>query len=486
MGLEGTPEDHDVPLSMSGTFEGGDGNDGIWVDFNAANADQFVTVDAGDGDDRVTVSQVVPNQLGFNNKTHHLESAVRAGDCDDAISVLLRLGDRYETLPGEGGASSTVHGSDGADTITSEVHSFWSDAGAENFVYGGDGEDEILAIAWGGEPSYNRVRGGEGDDRIEMNAVTNSATGDAGNDTISALGSANHGLAHNDISGDEGDDRLEIEARSSTGTAANSGTGGEGDDWIEMVADSDTGTATNSATGDAGNDTISVIGRNYGGSSFNDISGGEGNDRLTARMEHTHPNRYADRAVNWVDGGAGDDRITGIGIIDRAFDSFSELYGREGDDHITARGGSDNILAGNQGDDTLRGGGSSDRLIGGQGADSLRGGGGDDEFVFMSPRGSLEERDRIADFTQGRDLIDISAIDANVFRTGNQAFIFNDLNDFNDFNEATGTGRAWVEEDPDTNGTLLYADTGRGILVVAIRDGQDMDASDYWAFDFVL
>lgn len=107
----------------------------------------------------------------------------------------------------------------------------------------------------------------------------------------------------------------------------------------------------------------------------------------------------------------------------------------------------------------------------------MSGGEGEDEFVFMSPRGAASERDRILYFAKDEDRIDISAIDANVFRDGDQAFRFDG---------SSGTGRAWVEEDPDPNGSLLYADTGRGVLVVAIREAGDMDASDYEAIDFLV
>ncbi|MFQ8430652.1 calcium-binding protein [Amaricoccus sp. W119] len=216
----------------------------------------------------------------------------------------------------------------------------------------------------------------------------------------------------------------------------------------------------------------------------NDVTadGDAGDDLLTARIETSNVwiEEYPTAAVNTIEGGGGDDRITGVVSLGETFDETgefrSELYGREGDDLITARGGFDNILVGNQDDDTLRGSGSTDRLIGGQGADVLSGGGGADEFVFEGPRGETSERDQILAFTQGEDKFDISAIDANVFQGGNQRFSFDD---------GTGSGHAWVEEDPDSNGSLLYADNGRGVLVVSIRDG-GMDASDYEASDFLL
>ena len=60
------------------------------------------------------------------------------------------------------------------------------------------------------------------------------------------------------------------------------------------------------------------------------------------------------------------------------------------------------------------------------GADFLTGGGGNDTFVFNaisdSPGGGTF--DTITDFTQGQDLISLTAIDANVNLANDQAFTF--------------------------------------------------------------
>lgn len=223
--VEAEPEDDETPLTISATLDGGDGDDNILADFNSAYADQFVTVDAGDGDDTVTVNQAFRDELGEDNMAHLSESAVRAGDGDDVVSVLLWEGGNIDSFKEGAGASSTVHGSDGDDRITSDVWS-WSGSDVENFLYGGDGDDKIVASAstgsdWADGQAYNRARGGDGDDRIEMGAsssgdVTNSATGDEGNDTISVAGYSLYGAVYNDISGGDGDDILT--ARSSAGS----------------------------------------------------------------------------------------------------------------------------------------------------------------------------------------------------------------------------------------------------------------------------
>ena len=89
--------------------------------------------------------------------------------------------------------------------------------------------------------------------------------------------------------------------------------------------------------------------------------------------------------------------------------------------------GNDQITGG-RADDRLEGFGGNDKITGGRGADMLYGGTGADTFVFKSIRDSgptSDDCDFIMDFsTRQRDKIDLSAIDANLSRKGNQAFSF--------------------------------------------------------------
>ncbi len=105
---------------------------------------------------------------------------------------------------------------------------------------------------------------------------------------------------------------------------------------------------------------------------------------------------------------------------------FNVLLGTNGADIINGRGGRD-ILIGN---------GGNDILIGGSGPDILLGGAGQDIFRYLSttdaPRGagpfSIINRDNILDFNPNNganhDIIDLSAIDANINAAGDQAFTF--------------------------------------------------------------
>lgn len=120
--------------------------------------------------------------------------------------------------------------------------------------------------------------------------------------------------------------------------------------------------------------------------------------------------------------------------------AFADLIdGRGGNDTIDAAGGNDTVLGnlgndrltGGTGDDRLLGGAGADRLIGGAGRDVMAGGAADgaaDVFVFTrisDSRTGATTRDLIQNFVSGRDDIDLSGIDANTARTGNQAFTFN-------------------------------------------------------------
>ena len=95
-------------------------------------------------------------------------------------------------------------------------------------------------------------------------------------------------------------------------------------------------------------------------------------------------------------GSAFDDSLTGDGKANR-------LEGEDGNDRLFGGGGSD-VLLGGRGKDVLTGGGGHDRLAGDRGNDLLRGNGGNDVFVF-GPNGA---KDRIADFEQGADMIEIA------------------------------------------------------------------------------
>lgn len=97
--------------------------------------------------------------------------------------------------------------------------------------------------------------------------------------------------------------------------------------------------------------------------------------------------------------------------------------GGKGGDVIRGLGGGDHLLGG-IGNDTLVGGGGTDTLNGGRGIDSLIGRSGADDFIYKAIKDSPGQGDLIRAFRTDVDTIDLSAIDANTNKSGNQAFDF--------------------------------------------------------------
>ncbi|KXU31018.1 cadherin [Sphingobium sp. 22B] len=100
------------------------------------------------------------------------------------------------------------------------------------------------------------------------------------------------------------------------------------------------------------------------------------------------------------------------------------LRGAGGNDTLIGNGGAD-TLNGAGGNDIIDGGAGADRITGGAGADILTGGADADLFIYNATGNSTPAiMDRLMDFQQGIDRIDLSAIDAMPALSGNQAFSF--------------------------------------------------------------
>ncbi|MBD2243194.1 hypothetical protein H6G26_06030 [Nostoc sp. FACHB-888] len=165
------------------------------------------------------------------------------------------------------------------------------------------------------------------------------------------------------------------------------------------------GASSDTLNGRAGNDILN-------GRAGNDtLNGGLGNDTLNG-----------DAGNDILNGNAGNDILNGNAGSDI-------LNGGLGNDNLNGGLGND-TLNGNAGSDILNGNAGNDTLNGGIGTDRLTGGLGNDVFVFNSVSDSLtsSSRDTIAGFDGNGNLpgdrIDLSAIDANPFLAGNQAFTY--------------------------------------------------------------
>ncbi len=245
-----------------------------------------------------------------------------------------------------------------------------------------------------------------GDDSITGSGANDTLFGFDGNDSIFGLGGADwlHGNGGRDLLvGAGGNDRL----------------------W-----------------GDSGNDVLK------GGSGLDTLLGGLGRDKLFGQVGND---------VLRGDGGA--DKLYGAGGGDtlKGEAGSDVLQGGNGFDKLIGGSGNDKLVGGG-GQDTLLGGLGQDTLTGGAGADTLRGSAGDDTFNFnrLADSGPGFARDKIADFVQGHDLIDVHTIDADSTTPGNQDFNFIGTSHFSaagDLRYVTSGGHTIIAGDVNGDGT---------------------------------
>lgn len=224
-------------------------------------------------------------------------------------------------------------------------------------IFGDDGRDKIR-----GSDDAERIFGGDGRDDIRADDGDDLVDGGDGNDRLRGEDGADEligGDGNDRLRGDDGDDTLE------GGDGNDRLRGDDGDDMLE---------------GGDGNDRL------RGGDGDDALTGGDGNDRVKG-------NGGNDIAL----GGDGNDRVIGGGGEDT-------LSGGEGNDRVKGGGGAD-IVNGGGGDDRVIGGRGEDTLDGGSGSDRYNGGLGADTLIFEVDGVS----DKINDFEDGLDLIDVSA-----------------------------------------------------------------------------
>ncbi|HEV2898373.1 MAG TPA: M10 family metallopeptidase C-terminal domain-containing protein [Pseudaminobacter sp.] len=248
--------------------------------------------------------------------------------------------------------------------------------------------------------------------------------GTAYGDTIYGYGGHDYidGRAGNDlIYADAGDDDI------LGGTGANDLWGGTGADWFIMSARS-----TGSSDDWIGDFTFNVDRIDVSSWGVSDISqlralmftDSTGSATLNATYNGYNHFLTVDDVLagelissDFVFSNSGAKSVVGTAYADTLFGS---RYG----DTLSGGGGNDKLLGG-LGNDRLSGGSGNDDLHGGSGADVMTGGSGYDAFVFAAASESTPtSRDRIPDFQEDIDFIDLADIDANANLSGNQAFRF--------------------------------------------------------------
>ncbi|MBN1279883.1 MAG: S8 family serine peptidase [Chlorobiaceae bacterium] len=186
-------------------------------------------------------------------------------------------------------------------------------------------------------------------------------------------------------------------------------------------------TENNRIEGLAGNDKLYGYDGNDildGGSGSDLMYGGKGNDICFVDSTSDRIYEYANEGSDTVQT-ALTSYTLGANIENLVYTSTAAFSGKGNTLNNMITGGSGNdTLVGNSGNDTLKGGDGNDNITGSRGTDLLFGGEGSDTFIFNSitEAGIGENRDIIADFSPG-DRINLSAIDANIYSSGNQAFI---------------------------------------------------------------
>jgi Ca2+-binding RTX toxin-like protein len=480
----------DIGQSDNDSVYGGTGNDTLVADTVMASL-----IDGGAGEDILNLASggidlAADTGLGVNSgaRFKNFEGAViRQGGGqlfgDSGANRLqvdgLRDGslidgrDGDDQLRGSDGADRLIGGK-GSDTLFGRGGDDVLDAvdptsvGRE-VVFGGTGDDSISASL--GSGYYD---GGEGIDRVAfdttkaMKIVIDGTDAQAvltgvevlwagsGNDTIT--GSARADRLH----GRDGDDVLVA------GAGEDRLYGGRGDDRLS-------GSLGDSLYGGAGDDSVT------GSFGLAAVDGGQGRDLIDLSLHAGgiifdlgtgFTNLGGPRLIEFEDvrGGAAADTLTGGG-------DGNLLMGGAGRDDMTGRGGNDTLM-GATGRDVLRGGYGDDVLDGGRGGDALTGGPGRDTFVFrpLMSGPTTGTADHITRFDgAGMDLgdrIDLSAIDADDIRLGDQAFVL-------------GGALTLVEDGTDTVIVLNTDSDSEAEMMIVITDGA-LRADSYAQDDFIL
>ncbi|MCH8997375.1 MAG: FecR domain-containing protein, partial [Proteobacteria bacterium] len=237
---------------------------------------------------------------------------------------------------------------------------------------------------------------------------------------------------------------------------------GDGSDTI----DGGTGSDTLSATGSAVSDTFSIIGSS-GDSNLAFTAGGV--TSLVTNVENIV-----------VDTGDGDDTVVISGDLSASGVSQNTvtIIGGAGNDLLDAGGvtsGTQVVLSGLGGDDTLIGGAGDDTLDGGADNDTLISGGGAFGFVDTTATGTdLALSD---DDTQSVDLsftFSFQGVDYTSITVSSNGFIWMggdsgddccdaDLTEF--LNDAPRISPAWFDLDPGSGGSVTVTDNGDSVII---------------------
>jgi Ca2+-binding RTX toxin-like protein len=344
----------------------------------------------------------------------------------------ITSGDGADILDGKAGADTLI-GGDGSDTYIVD------NAGDQVIEAAGGGIDTVQtsvdytlgehvenleligsrSVSGTGNDLDNHITGNRGANVLDGGAGADILEGGAGNDTYLITDFADIIVEHSGEGRDTVSTSLDafsladidhVENLTYTGSANFAGTGNA---------------LTNAITGGDGNDVLD------GGQGADILRGGLGDDVYYVDNAHDRVYESFDSGIDTV-----------YSSVDYRLRSNLENLTLTGEATTGAGNGLNNILIGNDADNTLSGGAGADRLIGLGGDDLLRGGSGSDTFVFTPGFG----HDIVAGFSASGATHDILEIDDSIFA---------DLSDLLD--NATQVGaNVEIAVDADTSITLQH------------------------------
>jgi Ca2+-binding RTX toxin-like protein len=254
--------------------------------------------------------------------------------------------------------------------------------------------DDIL-----GSTINDTITGLGGDDTLDGRAGSDVLDGGAGSDTV----------VYDNVGGG---------VHVSLAVSGPQDTGASGSDTLVSIENLTGGKFNDTLGGDAGANVLN-------GRDGNDLLiGGGGADTLIGGTGVDTVSYAAATSKVTVDLGNGAPQNTGGGGVND-LSGIENVVGSAYSDTLRGDSGT-NVIDAGKGTDSLDGANGSDTLIGGAGADVLTGGLGADVFVFSAKADSKGGAfDTIGDFSHvQKDVIDLSGVDADTTKAGDQAFTF--------------------------------------------------------------
>ncbi|WAP68666.1 beta strand repeat-containing protein [Jiella pelagia] len=529
----------------SDTLNGGAGNDAL----NGGNGDD--TLDGGDGTDTadytnatgaVTVDLDAGTASGAagNDTLSNIENLI-GSDFGDTIT-----GDANDNVLNGGLGGDTINGGGGRDTATfaggaavtvNLANGTASGQGSDTLsnienVIGSGNADDIT-----GDDGDNMIEGGDGDDTIDgrngidtasyagaSGAVTvdlsaGTASGAAGNDTLSNIENIIGSAFDDTLTGDDGDNEIRGGAGNDTllgGAGIDRLYGDDGDDVLNVGAVR-TDPEVQHADGGAGVDTLDFTGLSLDFTidmttgivtspvtasqvwttfvSIENVTAFDGDDTIIGDANDNVIRSAA--GDDTVDGGAGNDTIsyqgespdvtidlaagTATGLGADTLTSIENASGGAGDDTILGDAGANalfgqngaDVLDGRGGDDVIDAGNGNDTITLGDGNDTANGGGGDDTFI-------LQDLGFTASIVggSGSDTLDLSGAGQGVVYRDSQATLGSTVASVSSIDVLIGTGFGDIIEETAGLDEVFTGD-GDDLVIFNLSPGSDdVDGGD--------